>query len=252
VHRRIIEYAFARKELTLTGDEVYAAVEADIKAVNVTRDQFERDVLPKYGKTMDEWVEDVITPRVMLAKLCKTRVAAPTEAELRASFDAKYGEKRECRMIHCATAEEADRVYKEVSAGAEAFDRAARRQKIPALAAAGGRFDPVPTSPSPLADASDADLHGAVTALRPGQVSQPLAITSGVFLVIRCEKVIPPDKSKSFDAEKPMLLKEVLEARINREVPTLFAELRREAKPQYHLTFPDPGGPPKPVPAPKK
>jgi hypothetical protein len=241
VSKQIIAHAFARKGWTISADDVQAALDADLKAAGVaSREQFEKDVLPQHGKTMAEWVEDVITPRLMLARLCREQVAPPTEEELRAMFDAKHGEKRECRMILCPTAEDAAATHKEASAGGEAFDRAVRRQHHSSLAAGGGLFPPVPTvRPAEKLSKFEEAVHAAVTALRPGEVSRPVAI-EGAFLVIKCDKVIPADGSKSFEVEKLMLLKEVLDARINREVPRLMDELKREANAKYLLTFPDP------------
>jgi hypothetical protein len=241
VNKQIVAHAFARKGFTLSAADVQAAIDADLKSLGVTRGQFEKDVLPKSGKTMAEWVEDVITPRLMLARLCREKVAPPTEEELRAIFDAKHGDKRECRMILCPTAEDAAATHKEASADGEAFDRAARRQHHASLAAGGGRFPPVPTArPAEKLGKTEEAVHAAVTALRPGEVSNPVVIDGGAVLVIRCDRVIPADPSKSFEAEKPGLLAEVVQAKVNREVPKLIDELKREANPKYLLTFPDP------------
>jgi hypothetical protein len=258
VNKRIIERAFARKELPLSADEVHAALEADIKGTGVTRDQFERDVLPKYGKTMTEWVEDVLVPRLMLAKLCKTRVMAPTEEDLRRAFDEKYGEKIDVRMIYYlpvhATAARAE--YEKIKSDENAFAAAASGQYHIVWRTTGGRTG----APMPRAALSppNEQVQAVVARLRPGEVSPLLDAPvidghAGGLMVIKCDKVIPADGSKSFAAEKPMLLKEVLEARINREIPKLMDELKREANPQYHLTLPGSVVVPQPTPdGPKK
>ena len=59
------------------------------------------------------------------------------------------------------------------------------------------------------------------------------------WVVIKCDAVIPADKTKAFDNEKPMLLVEVVQAKIEREMPKLFKEMKQQANPKYHLTFPD-------------
>src|SRR5262245_26502036 len=77
VNKQIIAHAFAKKGWTIKADEVMAALDEDCKALGVTRDDFIKNVLPRYDKTLEEWTEDVITPRLMLTRLCKTRIAAP-------------------------------------------------------------------------------------------------------------------------------------------------------------------------------
>jgi hypothetical protein len=251
VNKRIIERAFVRKELTLSADEVQAAFEADIKAIGVTRDQFERDTLPKYGKTMVEWVEDVLVPRLMLAKLCKSRVAAPTEQALRATFDSMYGEQLECRAIWWPKGKEdqARAAYDTARSSEQGFRNAADGMADMVAMTYGGMPMRCPRTPPP---GNENPVYPVAAKLKPGEVS-PLIETPGGLTVIKCDKVIPADGSKSFAAEKPMLLKEVLEARINREIPKLMDELKREANPQYHLKLPDAVPVPKPTPAaPKK
>jgi hypothetical protein len=46
-------------------------------------------------------------------------------------------------------------------------------------------------------------------------------------------------------------LVEVVQARINREIPKLFDELKQQANPKYHLTLPDSPVLPNPAPAKK-
>ena len=99
VNKQVIARAFGKKGWTISADAVEAALDADCKAMGVTREQFAKDVLTRYDKSALEWVEDVITPRLMLSQLCETKLTAPTEAELRRAFDAKFGEKVKCRII---------------------------------------------------------------------------------------------------------------------------------------------------------
>jgi len=99
VNKQIIAHAFGRSGWVISADDLKAAIEEDCEALGLTREQFTTDVLPRYGKTLDGWTEDAIAPRLMLAQLCKARMPAVTEAELRQAFDAKYGEKLSCRVI---------------------------------------------------------------------------------------------------------------------------------------------------------
>lgn len=74
----------------------------------------------------------------------------------------------------------------------------------------------------------------AIAEAKQGDVLGPFELGQGFFL-LRCKEPIPADRSKTFDAEKPLLLKEVLDAKINREIPKLMDEMKRQAAPKYHL-----------------
>jgi hypothetical protein len=66
----------------------------------------------------------------------------------------------------------------------------------------------------------------------------------------RCEWPERCLRADSFGhAEKGALLAEVLQENIDREIPRLFDELRREARPRYHVLLPEPVARLKPVPA---
>jgi parvulin-like peptidyl-prolyl isomerase len=91
-------------------------------------------------------------------------------------------------------------------------------------------------------------VSDAAAKLKPGEVS-PLVETGNDVYLVKCDRVVPPDPAKSFAAEKGSLLEEVLRDKIDREVPRLFDELKREARPRYHVSFPDPVARPNPVPA---
>ena len=243
VNKEIIARAFGGKGWTISAADVLATLDADAKAVGLTREQFFKDVLPKYGKTATEWIEDVITPRLMLNQLCKERVTTPTDQELRQAFDHKYGEKVEVRVAKWAK-DDGD------TARAEYEKMRASEVEFAKHAGPAGRelTTPHPRTPAPFNPYNP--RCAAAAKLQPGEVSPLIAYEIG-YIAYKCDKVIPADKTRSFDTEKPMLLKEVVDAKINSEVVKLFDELKREAKPQYHLTFPDPVVQPNPV-SPKK
>ena len=257
VNKQIIARAFAQKGWVLKADDIQAELDNDCKALGITRERFVKDVLPKYNKTLEEWAEDVITPRLMLGQLYKAKMPGATEAELRQAFDAKYGEKVECRIITWTKDQgnEARNAYPKIRENEAEFAACARKQSAPNLAASGGRFKPIPRTETTYKADTDPTTQAAIAKLQPGEVSPLLTVTregAEGFMVIKCDRVIPADPSKSFDKEKAMLLADVLNAKLNSEMPKLFKELKQEAKPQYHLTFPEPPVAPSPVPSPKQ
>jgi hypothetical protein len=244
VNKQIIAHAFKQKGFTLKAEDVAAALEEDCKGLGMTRAEFAKTVLPRYGKTLEDWAKDVIEPRLMMERLCKEKMHPVTEAELRQAFEAKHGEKVQCRIVHWRKDDEAEaRKGYEKLLGGEDFERLARRSSEPALARSHGLVAPIPRTPAPGADEK---VHPAVMKLKVGELS-PLLETADGWVVIKCEGVIPVDKTKSFETEKPVLLPEVVRAKIERELPKLLKELKQQANPKYHLTAPDPAAPPAPA-----
>lgn len=236
VNKHIIAHTFKTKGLALKNGDAAAELEADCAALGVTREVFTTDVLPKHGKSLDQWLEDVIEPRIMMSRLLGEKAQAPTDAELRQAFDARYGERLACRII-CWPKDKGQEAWYaayRIHTGRDSFDTCARRQPEPGLAAIGGCIPPLPRNPGPDANSSTV----AAAKLKPGEFSPPVE-TDTAFVMIKCDRVVPPDRTKSFEKEKPALFAELTSNRLEREIPKLFAEYKRAADPKYHLTFPE-------------
>lgn len=255
VHKQIVSRAFAAKGLSLTPAEVAAAIDETCAALKMTREQFARTIQKNTGRTLDEWNEDMNVPALMLARLAKQKVAAPTDAELRQAFDVKYGEKLDCRIIMW-TADEADEAraaYEKVRGSEKEFDACARQRakRFPGTGTApDGRAPELIARARPLEDnPAEQAVHATAAGLRAGEVSRLTAIEhegKGGFIVLKCDRVIPADRTKSFENEKAALLNDVMQAKIGNETQKLSRALVKEADPKYHLTFPEPKASPEP------
>src|SRR5262249_3544685 len=71
VNKKIIEHACQLKGLEVTQAEVDAALAEDLKGMNVTLEIFVNRVLKNYRKTLMEWKQDVIRPKLQMTKLCR-------------------------------------------------------------------------------------------------------------------------------------------------------------------------------------
>ncbi|AWM40033.1 MraY-like glycosyltransferase [Gemmata obscuriglobus] len=254
VNKQVIAHAFARKGLALAPADPEAALNEICTASRMSREQLAQAVQSQ-GFTLAEWNEDVNLPRVMLAHMCKAKVAPPTEAELRQAFDVRYGEKLDCRVIIWTNEDEAQKAYEKVRGSEKEFDAHARRSAVAGQprtgVAADGRVAPIPRA-QPLKEEEQVH-HAAVKNLQRGDVSPLLRIEPGSFgfMVVKCDRVIPADKTKSFEKEKAALMLEALDAKVVNEFPRFRNELMQQAAPKYHLTFPERESLPKPDPAKK-
>jgi parvulin-like peptidyl-prolyl isomerase len=231
VNKKIIEQACQKRDITVTDAEVEASILADCELINVKKAEFIQKVLKNYGKSLYEWKEDVIKPRLLLTKLVKDKIAKPTDEELRKAFEAAYGEKRDVRIVIWPKGEQryALQEYDAVRKDEQGFDRKARTQANSSLAATGGKIRPIARH-----SGVHVEVEAAAFALQPGEVSRLIETPEGT-MVLKMDKVIPPDATAKFEDKRPALEKEVYEKKVAAEIPVLFKAMREEAKPVFIL-----------------
>jgi hypothetical protein len=235
INHRIIEHVCQAKGIEVTAAEVDAALNEDLKGLNVNKLDFVRKVLKHYNKTLYEWKEDVIRPRLLLDKLCRARINI-TDEDLRDAFEEKYGERIQCRIIVWPQSEK-NRVmnqYNELRDNEKEFDLAAKSQFTPRLAAAAGCIDPIGHHTLGDTDSSK-EIERAVFALQPGQITPLLETPEGV-VIFKCVKRIPPDASKRLADVQDQLREEIVERKMQAAIGIVFNEMRKEADPHALLT----------------
>jgi hypothetical protein len=236
VNRRIIEVACQSKGIVISDAEVDTALADDLKGLNISLGDFQSKVLKAYNKTLYEWKEDVLRPKLGLTKFCRIQVDVK-DAELKEAFEAHYGDKVECRMIllpkdeHGASRHDYD-IYDKVRKSDAEFDSVARGQAFAPLAAKGGLIPPI------YRHYNEPAIEKEAFSLKPGEVSKLLTLPDGSRVILKCVQHIPRDNTKRFEDERKKLFTEVTEAKITQMVPQLFNELRKQANPQVYMKRP--------------
>jgi RNA polymerase sigma factor (sigma-70 family) len=236
LNQRILEHACGERGIVVADREVARALTLErLEAFREGR-AFE-EVLRQQHRTLTEWKEDVIRPRLLLNKLCRDRVHV-TEQDLRDAHEAAYGEKVECAMILWPRQEKekASRTADLVREEPAEFDRLAGRQSTPSLAASSGRMPPFGRHRT-----GNPELEREVFRLRPGEISELVETPEG-FVVLKCLRRLPADTSKSFAEVRDSLEREVRDRLLQKEIVRAFDELRKEARPRL-LWRPDAGTP---------
>ncbi len=230
VNRRLIERECRAKNVVVTDQEVEAALTEDLKTLKTDRAQFQKDVLAKMGRSLYEWREDVVRPKLMLTRLCAGRVRC-TDEDLRKCFAAHYGEKMDCRMIlwPADQAKFALGEYARIRDSEEEFIRSAHQQATPSLAATDGRLPPFGRY-----SLGDENLEKEAFRLQPGEVT-PLVGTSQGQVVLRCVARIPPDTNARLELVRDKLTKEVVERKTQIEMQVVFKEIHDRANPKLML-----------------
>jgi hypothetical protein len=230
VNRRIIQQAAQEKGIEVTAAEIEADLAETVHgmAPTITMKDFEQKILKPRNKTLYEWKEDVIRPKLLLSKMCKDKVKV-TEKDLHDAFEAYYGEKVDCKIIlwpkdqkHVALS-----TYPKIRESEEEFDRVARSQASPTLCAQGGRLQPIGRHTT-----GNEVLEKAIFGLQANEMTEVLETPEG-YLVAKCVKRIPPDASKHLDDVREKLSAEIYRRRLEmEEVPRMFRELRDKADPK--------------------
>src|SRR5262249_15984698 len=136
VNKRIIEHYCQTKGVQVTEAEIEASLRDDLDKLKVTEADFIAKVLRHYGKTLYEWKEDVIRPRLLLSKPCRDRVTVEQE-DLAKAYESYYGDKVDCKIIMWPKTElhtVQTQIYAKIRDDEKAFDEAARHQASQTLA----------------------------------------------------------------------------------------------------------------------
>src|SRR5262249_49298041 len=149
-----------------------ATLQEDIASLVVSRQEFVNKVLKSYKKTLYEWKEDVIRPKLLMSKMCQDRVRC-TEEDLRMAFEAHHGEKIGGRIMLCAPGEEknARAEYARLRDSEQDFANRAKMQASAQLASKGGKLEPFGRYST-----GNEMLERAAFQLLPGQVTEVLQV----------------------------------------------------------------------------
>ncbi len=233
INKRIIDDACRQYNVDVTGGEIDSALAEQLQGFSIDQNTFVNTILARYHKNINEWKEDVIRSRLLMAKLVRSRVHVSDE-ELQKAFEAAYGEKVECQIILWPKTkegkEQALSEYAQLRDSAEAFDQKAKNQTAkPQLAATAGHVRPFGRYVM-----GDDNFDRIVFRLKPNEVSEVFETIDGPVMV-KCVRHLPPDTSVHLESVREKLMKEVEEKKIAGEMQSAFDTLKRQANPQKLL-----------------
>jgi len=232
VNRRIIEQACKLRGITVTDAEVEAALDDDLKPMNIDRATFLKHVLKQRHQTLFEYKEDVVRPGLMLKKMCQAEIKVQDE-ELKRAFESKYGERVACRLIVWPEDQfrVAQRQWPEIRASEAKFEEVAASQPNPQLASVGGRIDPIAKGV-----AKDDSIEKIAFRLKPSEVSELFTLPEMKSIgVLRCEGRVPAAQGVTLEQKREELTKVVFDQKVLQAIPVMFKKLLAEAKPQMFV-----------------
>jgi len=232
INRRIVEMACQAKGVYVTDGEVEAQFKEELRSIspNMTAQEFTNQVLKRFNKSLYEWKEDVIRPKLLLAKLCRPMVEV-TQEDLRKAYEARFGPMVECRMIAFQKENRhMSEIWTKIKDNEAEFAQQAAAQPNPTLAAKGGKIPPIHKY------FGDAKIEDVAFKLQAGQVTPLMEMPDGTFIVLKCDKHLPANYTKTFESVRLDLEKEMREFKLSQKIPEYFAELRKQAHPRVLIT----------------
>jgi hypothetical protein len=227
VNKRIIDRACQARGIVISSAEVEKTFAADLKTFNLSVEQFRDRLLKQYRKSVYEWKEDVVRPKLQLAQLCRNRVHY-SEEDIQHAFESLHGAKVECRVIIWPQDQLkfALQVYSTIRDSDKEFDNYAKHQLSTTLASNAGRIAPFGRYTT-----GNDNLEREAFNLQPGEVSSLLTTPQG-HIVLKCVRQIPPESNVSLATERQKIIPLVLEKKIQDEMQVVVKELRNEAQPR--------------------
>jgi hypothetical protein len=219
INRRVLEHACRKAGITVTAEEVDAALKEELTKGNLPEGAF-RARLREQKQTLRTWKEDVLRPKLLLAKLRRRRTRV-TEKDLRQAYKAEYGVRVECEFLVFPPAqkEEARRTAERIRKGEETFENVHRRLPHPAkrtivLGRQGTGLE---------------DVEQAAFALRLGEVSRALEVRNAI-VILKAVRRIAPDHSTRFEDVREELKRKLQNQRLREDEAAFLKRLKAEAR----------------------
>jgi parvulin-like peptidyl-prolyl isomerase len=249
VNRRMIEVAAVRAGASVTPEEIDAGLEADLAGAKADLAAFTQYIKERYGKSVFEWKQDVIRPRLLMGKMCQKSIAI-TQEDLQKTYESTFGEKRQAQLIVWPKGKDGrphdltDEQMAKARASVANFEKLAANQPDAKLQQSGGLVNPVGRH----IDGEDPAVEKALFSMKEGEIS-PWIETKTNFTCLRCVRIVPADPALTFEKVKAEVEKEVWDRKLSAAIPGKFAEIKKEANPQLtvHVPVPeqfDPKNPP--------
>jgi hypothetical protein len=237
VNKLVVEKECAQRCITVSEAELGAALKKDIEMSKAASlEDFIKNYLRAHRTTLYGYREDVLRPKLLLAKLSRANVKVEA-GDLRKASEAYHGEKADCQIIMWPRTpqdhEIAVKQYAQIRKTPEEFNRIAKTQASPHLAADGGHIPPFARHTT-----GNENVEKEVFALREGEIT-PVVETPQGYIVARLNRKIPatkpPEDPAAAAEERAKWEAEIMDKKSVMAIPQEFAKLREAATPNILL-----------------
>ncbi len=227
VNRAIIEQACARQGIAVTPEEVSAEIDGMARRFGLPRDRFLELIQQERGFGEKQYSNEIVWPMLALRRLARGSVQ-PTQAQLQAAFESRFGPAVKARIIVARTLDEARKLRGLALGKPEEFGAIARRSSVDVgTASANGWVQPI------RRHTGDAAFEKAAFSLRDGEISEVIQVADQ-FIVLKCEGHLPASGVK-LDDVREKLVAELSEQASRAASAEFFRTLERQAKVEKRL-----------------
>jgi foldase protein PrsA len=241
INRALIEQALKVQKKEVTAAEIDQEIDSVAARFGISRQQWLQTLDKERGISPFQYARDVIYPQIAMRKLCDGRVQV-TEDDVKAAFEAHYGDKVRCRLIMVDTLAKAQAVWEEVKKNPGGFEKVAQEQSMDlATRSLGGLLgepinrhaQPRNVSEAVFAQLLDGDPNDKDPSHKPkdGDFTGPIQASEGAWVIIRREGIIPAESRVSLKDEniQKMLKAVVHESKLKQAMGEVFEELVEKA-----------------------
>ena len=222
VNRAIIEQACARQGIVVTPEEVSAEIDGMAKRFGLPRDRFLELIQQERGFAEKQYSNEIVWPMLALRRLARGSVQ-PTQAQLDAAFESRFGPAVKARIIVARTLDEAKKLRGLALGKPEEFGAIARRSSVDVgTASANGWVQPI------RRHTGEPRFEAVAFGLPVGGISEVVQVADQ-FIILKCEGHLPA-ADVALEAIRPRLVEELREKKSREASSTVFRRLQETAK----------------------
>jgi hypothetical protein len=256
VNLTVIERTCHDHGIEVTPAEVEADLVEALRTVPGDKRAFLDKMLKERHMTLKDWRDEVIRPKLLMSKYCRSK-ASFTEEDVHRAYASAYGEKVLCQIIMWSKEDvkqgKPKDAYEAISTNTDAFDEEAKRQYVRDLAKTGGQLKPF----GRYSTGNDLMEEWGFK-LEEGKVSPILPVVPGKppeecgAYVLKCLKHLPADGSKKLEDVRADLEKEIIDGLVKRLLEKVMESMLGKANVKVVLAKGDgeetlPDGPPEQI-----
>jgi parvulin-like peptidyl-prolyl isomerase len=225
ISRTLIENECQRQKIKITAAEIDAEIVRTAKTYKFSSAEFLQFLEKERNITAQEYRNDVVWRVLALSKLGGQRLQM-SDKEIDDVYESKFGPAIQVRQLVLGSKAEAERTVQELRQNPDDFVNVVKNRSIdPVSQAYGGLIQPVRRFTLPTV------AEQAIAALKPGEISNPVEMFAGQFVIFKCEQFIPAQEVDK-DAVREQLVLKLRESKLRRVAEDIYRELQNAAKVQ--------------------
>jgi len=237
VNKRLIMSHCEKRGITISQQEINAEINRMAKRFKLGREQWFDMLEKERGVSPQEYARDIVWPTLALRKLAADTIEVSDE-EIDKAIEQNYGEMIGARLIAVNNAELASQLHAKLTADPDSFARTAIEHSIDVNSASvGGLIQPIRRY------VGDPGIEREAFGMQVGQIS-PVIPVAGQFVLLKCERRIPPRAIDRAKVEE-QIVEKVKDEKLREVANQLFAQLQKSSttinvfnNPQLRETMP--------------